>query len=163
MNHRQLHMIHHLAEYHTWLNSFSSPRRVAALESKQQGSHVPHAPHAHGGARNADADRLSTKGLSKEDRAIAARLQKLKGDPKPSNRIIGYNTHNLYLIMTTREFCSCSYSFTFFQSPFLLKEKLSHAWLRWKPPVSRCRRPGTWKTAWRPCRACLRPPKPLGP
>lgn len=59
-------------------------RRVAALESKQQGSHVPH---GHGGPRNADTERVPTKGLCKEDQAIAARLQKLKEDTKPSNKI----------------------------------------------------------------------------
>ena len=69
---------------------------MAALEAKQQGSDVTH---AHGGARNVNVDRVPMKGLTKEDQAIAARLQKLKEDTKPhktSDNTFCYNSHNLY-------------------------------------------------------------------
>jgi hypothetical protein len=69
---------------------------VAALEAKQQGYDVTH---AHGSARNVDIDRVPTKGLTKEDQAIAARLQKLKEDTKPhktSKNIFSYNSHTLF-------------------------------------------------------------------
>lgn len=59
-------------------------RRVAALEAKQQGQSTQ--PSAQGGSRNNKACQLPTKGLSKEDRAIAERLQKLKEDTAPSNQ-----------------------------------------------------------------------------
>ena len=91
-------MLHLSVEYHTSpviTSPVIPPRRVAALEAKQQGFNVTH---AHGGARNVDIDRVHTKGLTKEDQAIAARLQKLKEDTKPhktSNTIFCYNAHNL--------------------------------------------------------------------
>lgn len=61
-------------------------RRVAALEAKQQGQATQ--PLAQGGSRNAKAGLIPAKGLSKEDQAIAERLQKLKEDTAPSNVII---------------------------------------------------------------------------
>ncbi|CAL8286163.1 unnamed protein product [Lota lota] len=63
-----------------WSPPENYKKRVAALEAKQHGSEVTH---GQGGARNVDIDSVPTKGLSKEDQAIAARLQKLKEDPKP--------------------------------------------------------------------------------
>lgn len=60
-------------------------RRVAAQEAKQHGQLTQ--PLVHGGIRNNKAGVLPTKGLSKEDQAIAERLQKLKEDSKPSNEI----------------------------------------------------------------------------
>lgn len=60
-------------------------RRVAAQEAKQQGQLAQ--PLVPGGNRNSKTSHLPTKGLSKEDQAIAERLQKLKEDNKPSNEI----------------------------------------------------------------------------
>lgn len=50
------------------------PRRVATYEAKQQGP-----------ATQSKAGQMPVKGLSKEDQAIAARLQKLKDGTTPSN------------------------------------------------------------------------------
>lgn len=62
-------------------------RRVAALEAKQQGQ-AKH-PVPLGGSRNAKAGLLPTKGLSKEDQAIAERLQRLKDDtPKGDKSLL---------------------------------------------------------------------------
>ncbi|TNN87160.1 Abscission/NoCut checkpoint regulator [Liparis tanakae] len=58
-------------------------RRVAAYEAKQQGQSTQ--PPAQGGSRNSKAGHIPTKGLSKEDQAIAERLQKLKEDTVPKS------------------------------------------------------------------------------
>lgn len=71
-----------------WFNkkvSFAH-RRVAAYEAKQQNQTSK--PLAHGSNAKSKVDHVQYKGLSKEDRAIAERLQKLKEDTKPSTRII---------------------------------------------------------------------------
>ncbi|XP_037550612.1 abscission/NoCut checkpoint regulator [Nematolebias whitei] len=56
-------------------------KRVAAQEAKQQGQSTQ--PLVQGGNRNSKTSHLPTKSLSKEDQAIAERLQKLKEDNKP--------------------------------------------------------------------------------
>lgn len=56
---------------------------MAAFEAKQKGQ--PAQPLALGGNRNVKASHLPTRGLTKEDQAIAERLQKLREDPTPSN------------------------------------------------------------------------------
>ncbi|XP_070698805.1 abscission/NoCut checkpoint regulator [Pempheris klunzingeri] len=58
-------------------------KRVAAFEAKQQGQSTQ--PLAHGGIRSSKAGHVPTKGLSKEDQAIAERLQKLKEDATPKS------------------------------------------------------------------------------
>lgn len=70
-------------------------RRVAALEAKQ-GQPIP--PLETGGSRNAKLGLIPTKRLSKEDLAIAERLQKLKEDTKPSEHCLThYVPIGLYL------------------------------------------------------------------
>ncbi|XP_076017620.1 abscission/NoCut checkpoint regulator [Genypterus blacodes] len=69
-----------------WSPPENYKKRVAALEAKQQGQAKHPAPH--GSSRNAKAGVLPTKGLSKEDQAIAERLQRLKDDtPKAAESI----------------------------------------------------------------------------
>lgn len=59
-------------------------RRVAALEAKQQAQSTQ--SFGHGGSNSNKANAPPTKGMSKEDYAIAQRLQRLKEDTLPSKK-----------------------------------------------------------------------------
>lgn len=71
-----------------WFNQKVSflHRRVAAYEAKQQNQTSKSL--AHGSNAKSRVDHVPYKGLSKEDQAIAERLQKLKEDTKPSTCIV---------------------------------------------------------------------------
>ncbi|KAF3701350.1 Abscission/NoCut checkpoint regulator [Channa argus] len=66
-----------------WSPPENYKKRVAAFEAKQQGLLTQ--PLAHGSSMNSKAIHLPAKGLTKEDHAIAERLQKLKEDTTPKS------------------------------------------------------------------------------
>lgn len=80
---------------------FFSRRRVAALEAKQQAQSTK--SFAHVGSKNNKAGGPSRKGMSKEDQAIAERLQRLKEDTVPSRNqkflAVCFNLQNMFFIV----------------------------------------------------------------
>ncbi|XP_069008091.1 abscission/NoCut checkpoint regulator [Embiotoca jacksoni] len=66
-----------------WSPPENYKKRVAALEAKQQGQLTQ--PVVHGSSRNSKAGHLPARAPSKEDQAIAERLQRLKEDTTPKS------------------------------------------------------------------------------
>lgn len=76
-------------------------RRVAALEAKQHAQSTK--SFAHVGNKNNKPSDPPTKGMSKEDQAIAERLQRLKEDTVPSRKqrflAVCFNLQNIFFIV----------------------------------------------------------------
>lgn len=95
-------------------------RRVAAYEAKQQNQSSKSL--AHEGNTKSKVDHVPYKGLSKEDQAIAERLQKLKEDTKPSTYII--NPMQIIHIAAVIPFFLCFGKFYWWRSFCLYLESI---------------------------------------